>query len=138
MSISLIKIIENMDKTKVIKILAPVDFSFIWYIKFRDAYIDEVTSGTKFIIDFVNTTTLSISALGMILLLKDHTDLIKGELILINPNFKQPFNLLTISNFNKKLKIIFDGEPEITYKHDALILNDFQQPADSSPITPLN
>jgi len=127
MSILLTKNVENMGKKKIIRIIAPVDFSFIWHIKFRETYQNESSSGIKFIIDLVNTTTLSISALGMILLLKDHTDLIKGELTLINPNFKQPFNLLKIANFDMKLRIVFDEEPKITYKHDEQILNNIPQ-----------
>jgi len=108
MSISLTYIIENTDNIKVISIVAPVDFSFIWYQKFRNVYENENNIGTKFIIDFVNTTFLSVSALGMILLLKDHLDLIEGELTLVNPNNKQPFDLLNISNFDRIFNISLD------------------------------
>ncbi len=108
MSISLKYIVENTANIKVIRIVAPVDFSLIWYKKFKDVYINENNIGTKFIIDFVNTTFLSISALGMILLLKDHLDLIQGKLTLVNPKNKQPFDLLNISNFDRVFNISLD------------------------------
>jgi len=99
MSIALTYSVENTDNIKIIKIVAPIDFSFIWYQKFRDVYKNETNIGTKFIIDLVNTTLLSVSALGMILLLKGHLDLLKGELTLVNPK-KQPLDLLNISKFD--------------------------------------
>ncbi len=71
-------------------------------------YSVENTIGTKFIIDFVNTNFLSVSALGMLLLLKDHLDLIEGELTLVNPKNKQPLDLLNISNFDRIFNLSFD------------------------------
>ena len=100
MSIPLTYSVENTDNKKVIKIVAPSDFSFNCYQHFRDAYKNEQNTGTKFVIDFINTTLLSVSALAMILLLKDHVDLLKGELILVNPKNKQPLDLLKISKFD--------------------------------------
>ena len=108
MSISLTYIVENTDNIKVIRIVAPVNFSFIWHQKFRNVYENENDFGTKFIIDFVNTTSLSASALGMILLLKDHLDMIKGDLTLVNLKNKQPLDLLNISNFNRIFNISLD------------------------------
>jgi len=100
MSIALTYSVENTDNIKIIKIVAPIDFSFNCYQHFRDVYKDEQNTGTKFVIDFINTTLLSVSALAMILLLKDHVDLLKGELILVNPKNKQPLDLLNISKFD--------------------------------------
>jgi len=108
MSIPLRHSVENTDNKKVIKIVAPSDFSFNYYQHFRNIYKDEQNIGTKFVIDFINTTLLSVSALAMILLLKDHVNSIKGELILVNLKNKQPLELLKISSFNRRFNILHD------------------------------
>lgn len=110
MSIPLTYTVENTDNIKVIRIVAPIDFSFNWYQKFRDVYKNETNIGTKYIIDLVNTTLLSVSALAMILLLKDHIDSLKGELTLVNPK-KQPLELLNISKFDRIFNTLLDESP---------------------------
>ncbi len=116
MSISLSKIVENTGNIKSIRVIAPVDFSIIWYQKFIDVYKNENNIGTKFIIDLVNTTFLSTSALRMILLLKDHVDFIEGELTFVNPNNEQPFELLQTSTFDLIFDISFDEGCYRNYK----------------------
>lgn len=98
MSTSIIHFIDFIDNTKVVTIIAPVDFSAIWYQKFSHIYINEKVIGSRFIIDFMNTKSFSHSALGMLLLLKDHLNLIEGELTLKNVRFQEPLGLLPTSN----------------------------------------
>ncbi len=108
MYISLKHTVLNIDNFKVVRIMAPADFTFIWYRKFRDLYKNELSIGSKFIIDFTNTTLLSASSLKMILLLKDQVNLIGGEVTLVNLNSKQPIDLLSLYNFNHYFDITFD------------------------------
>lgn len=90
------------------RIHAPEDFSLLWYRKFREVYKIEKNFGTTFIIDFINTAYLSTSALGMILLLKDHVGLIEGQVNLVNPTFKQPYDLLKTTGFDRMFNITFE------------------------------
>jgi len=113
MRIALSYTVLNLNNDKVVRIMAPNDFTFIWYRKFRELYKSELSIGVKFIIDFTNTTLLSASSLRMMLLLKDQVGLIDGELTVVNLNFKQPIDLMSLYNFNHYFDITFDEAIDI-------------------------
>lgn len=132
MSISITHYSEYIDNQKVIRVIAPTDFSFIWYRKFRKLYKHEDKCGTQFIIDFINTQYLSTSALGMLFLLKDHLELIEGKLTFVNVRSKQPLLMFeTTSNENLPCAINDEGfykeHTSDMKKHGSYIINSQNQ-----------
>ena len=59
-------------------------FDFELSRAFRDAYRDNVTQGMTYRIDFRATRIMDSSALGMLLLLKEHAGTYGGEVVLCN------------------------------------------------------
>ncbi|AUM11616.1 STAS domain-containing protein [Ketobacter alkanivorans] len=85
-----------------IKIQGRFDFSA--HQEFRDAY-EKVSDDPKgYIVDMKETTYLDSSALGMLLLLRDHAggDNSSIEIVNCNPDVKK---ILTISNFEQLFTI---------------------------------
>ena len=85
----------------VIKI--PKKFDYDCRQDFRKAYIDLEQSPKIYIIDLEQTTYIDSSALGMLLILKEHAKLHEGQITLKSPG-KNVTELLKLSNFDK----IFD------------------------------
>ena len=79
-------------------------FDFSLHQHFRQAYEGSKAQGTKFRIDLSQTTYMDSSALGMILLLKDHVENIKGEVVISRPNDSVK-KILEIAQFNRLLTI---------------------------------
>lgn len=79
-------------------------FDFNVHQAFREAYKDMQQPGTKYVIDLGGTEYLDSSALGMLLLLRDHAGGEKGDIQIINcrPEVKK---VLTVSNFEKLFSI---------------------------------
>ncbi|MGC1332846.1 STAS domain-containing protein [Pseudomonas sp.] len=79
-------------------------FDFGSHQSFRDAYERGNEKPKAYIIDLKNTTYLDSSALGMLLLLRDHAggDAAKVRLVNSNSDVKK---ILAISNFDKLFKI---------------------------------
>lgn len=85
-----------------IKIQGRFDFSA--HQEFRDAY-EKVSQDPKgYVVDMKETTYLDSSALGMLLLLRDHAggDNSHIEIVNCNPDVKK---ILTISNFEQLFTI---------------------------------
>jgi len=89
-------------KELTIKIQGRFDFSA--HQEFRDAYEKAGDDPTKFTVDMRETTYLDSSALGMLLLLRDHAggDNANIEIVNCNPDVKK---ILTISNFEQLFTI---------------------------------
>lgn len=79
-------------------------FDFSQHQAFRDAYRGLTTAGTHVRLDLSKTSYMDSSALGMILLLKEHTDKHGGKLTLVSPSAAVE-KILTIANFQKLLTI---------------------------------
>ena len=79
------------------------DFDFNLRKPFRDAYINETNNIKEFNINLRNTDYLDSSALGMLLLFKEHADNYSQKIRItnVNPKIKE---LLDLSNFGQ----IFD------------------------------
>jgi anti-anti-sigma factor len=78
-------------------------FDFAAHQGFRSAY-EESTGISRFIVDLQGATYLDSSALGMLLLLRDHAGGERADVRLINCN-DVVRKILAISNFNKLFKI---------------------------------
>lgn len=85
-----------------IKIQGRFDFSA--HQEFRDAYEKAKEDPLAYIVDMKETTYLDSSALGMLLLLRDHAggDSSNIEIVNCNPDVKK---ILTISNFEQLFTI---------------------------------
>jgi anti-anti-sigma factor len=86
-------------------VIAIVDrFDFSLHQQFRDAYCQNNTSDTTYILDLSKTEYMDSSALGMILLLKDHAELYAGQLIISKPNATVN-KILEIAQFHRLMTI---------------------------------
>jgi anti-anti-sigma factor len=86
-----------------IKIKGHFDFSL--HQKFRDAYINSTEQQQTYIINLSETQYMDSSALGMILLLKDHTEKYNGSIVLKQPN-ELISKILEIAQFHRLFSII--------------------------------
>ncbi|UVE16371.1 STAS domain-containing protein [Pseudomonas sp. LS44] len=79
-------------------------FDFGAHQEFRDAYERVSSSPKRYVIDLEGTTYLDSSALGMLLLLRDHAggDHAQIRLVNCNPDVRK---ILAISNFEQLFKI---------------------------------
>ncbi|AYC32530.1 anti-sigma factor antagonist [Pseudomonas cavernae] len=79
-------------------------FDFGAHQEFRDAYERVNLSPKRYVVDLEGTTYLDSSALGMLLLLRDHAggDHAQISLVNCNPNVRK---ILAISNFEQLFKI---------------------------------
>ncbi|MCP5335032.1 MAG: STAS domain-containing protein [Oceanospirillaceae bacterium] len=79
-------------------------FDFSAHQEFRDAYEKGGPGISAFIIDMRDTTYLDSSALGMLLLLRDHAGGDSAKVRIANCN-NDVRKILTISNFEQLFKI---------------------------------
>lgn len=94
--------IDNDHKTVTLVIDGQFDFSL--HQAFRAGYRDIDRPGCQFRIDMSKTSYLDSSALGMILLLKEHAEALGGRVTLVSPSAAVS-KILTIANFHKLLPI---------------------------------
>ncbi len=90
------------NKQMVISINERFDFSS--HQQFRDAYNNERLKGLTYILDLSKTEYMDSSALGMILLLKDHVHLYSGDLIISKPSATVR-KILEIAQFQRLMTI---------------------------------
>ena len=90
------------NKQLIISISERFDFSL--HQKFRDLYNNETTQGLTYILDLSQTEYMDSSALGMILLLKDHVQLHAGQLIISKPS-DTVRKILEIAQFQRLMTI---------------------------------
>ena len=79
-------------------------FDFSLHQMFRDAYVDTTGTGAVFTLDLSQTTYMDSSALGMILLLKDHAEKVSGKVIITNPSASVA-KILEIAQFHRLITI---------------------------------
>lgn len=94
--------IDHGGKELVIKVDGRFDFSA--HQEFRDAYEGISNDVTHYVVDLGNTSYLDSSALGMLLLLRDHAggDEANVKIIKCNDDVRK---ILTISNFEQLFMI---------------------------------
>ncbi|MFW2372967.1 MAG: STAS domain-containing protein [Gammaproteobacteria bacterium] len=90
------------DNTVVIEIAGRFDFSL--HTVFRNAYKDKELDDGVFIVDLEKTEYLDSSALGMLLLLKEHAETMGSGVIIKNPN-QDILDVLNIASFSKLFRI---------------------------------
>lgn len=96
------KVADDSEKTLTIFIEDRFDFSL--HQVFKDAYSDVTSAGSKFILDLSKTDYMDSSALGMILLLKDHAEKVSGSIIIRKPS-DAVAKILEIAQFHRLMTI---------------------------------
>lgn len=79
-------------------------FDFSLHQDFRESYRDVQVNGVRFALDLREANYMDSSALGMILLLKDHAEALGGELVIRRPN-EAIRKILDIAKFNRFVTI---------------------------------
>ncbi len=92
------------EDNKKVTIVITDRFDFSLHQCFKNAYFDCVEQGTCFILELSETGYMDSSALGMILLLKEHVEKISGSLILSKPN-EDVKKILEIAQFHRLMPI---------------------------------
>lgn len=95
---------KSTDSTQVL-ITVSERFDFSQYKLFRESYCECNNSGTQFRLDLSNANYMDSSALGMLLLLKEHADNIKGKIIIERPN-DSINKVLEIAQFHHLMEIV--------------------------------
>lgn len=98
-----ISVVPDSD-SKTTKIMVSNQFDFSLHQTFRDAYRAVSTPGSVFNVDLKQATYMDSSALGMILLLKEHADKLGGKVIISSPN-ESVLKILKIANFDQFVTI---------------------------------
>jgi anti-anti-sigma factor len=92
------------DKNKMIEISIEGRFDFSLHQTFRNAYINCNEKGSTFTLNLSKTTYMDSSALGMILLLKDHAESYSGKIVISKPS-ESVTKILEIAQFHRLLSI---------------------------------
>ena len=92
------------EDNKKVSIVIEGRFDFGLHQKFRTSYSDATQTGTTFYLDLSQATHIDSSALGMILLLKDHVHNIDGEMSIQHPQ-DNVYKILEIAQFHRLFKI---------------------------------
>ncbi|MBL4764146.1 MAG: STAS domain-containing protein [Colwellia sp.] len=87
-----------------INIVVNERFDFSLHQQFRDAYSQCTTKKLNYALDLSQIEYMDSSALGMILLLKDHVDMYEGTLVILNPS-DTVNKILTIAQFHRLMTI---------------------------------
>jgi len=96
------KLVSEDSKSVVIAIEGRFDFSL--HQKFRESYSSDNISGSRFCLELSKATYMDSSALGMILLLKDHAEKLSGEVVVKNPS-ESVKKILEIAQIHKLMTI---------------------------------
>jgi len=96
------KVIAENSRNVSITIEGRFDFSL--HQQFRETYSSCNDSGTQFLLELSKATYMDSSALGMILLLKDHAEKIGGN-VLINRPSEEVNKILEIAQFHRLMTI---------------------------------
>jgi len=94
--------VSSDEKTVTISIDGRFDFSY--QKEFREAYRNNCTSGQLFKVELARTEYMDSSALGMLLLLKEHADSCKGKVLLNKPS-EGIKKILDMANFKRQFDI---------------------------------
>ena len=94
--------VSEQNKQVIISVKQRFDFSL--HQKFRDSYSQYSDRNLNYILDLSGTDYMDSSALGMILLLKDHVDLHGSKLVIRKPS-DTVNKILEIAQFHRLMTI---------------------------------
>ena len=89
---------------KTVTIAVSGKFDFQLYDEFRSSYVDTQGAGIQYMVDLSGTDYLDSSALGMLLLLREHAGGEGSKIDIVNasPDVKK---ILDVANFGKLFEI---------------------------------
>jgi len=92
------------DEGNKVTIAVAGKFDFQLYDEFRASYADTAGSGVEYVVDLANTEYLDSSALGMLLLLREHAggETSSIEITQATPEVRK---ILDVANFGKLFKL---------------------------------
>ena len=93
-------VVGTSDDGKVMTIVINGRFDFSLHGEFRKAYKDCGVNAGQYVVDLKNTDYLDSSALGMLLLLKEHADTSSSKIKIVNVNHEIR-DILNIASFDK-------------------------------------
>lgn len=96
--------VQSNSEAKKVTINISQQFDYSLHQSFRDAYRNTNQAGTTFTLNLSQATYMDSSALGMILLLKEHAEKIGGRVVIEKPN-ESVRKILTIANFDQFVTI---------------------------------
>jgi len=95
----------HFDETeRVLTIAVNGRFDFNLHRQFREAYKNRVGDGTRYVVDLQGTDYMDSSALGMLLLLREHAGGDKAGIRIVHCN-SEIGKILSISNFHRLFDI---------------------------------
>jgi anti-anti-sigma factor len=94
--------VSNNGRSVAIKITGRFDFQC--HRDFRDAYAKHAGKPCDYVVDLSGTDYMDSSALGMLLLLREHAGGDRATVVISQPN-PTINKILTIANFHKMFKI---------------------------------
>ena len=92
------------DDNKRVELKLSGRFDFSIHNEFRKAYKDISVTGAVYQVDLSETEYLDSSALGMLLLLKEHAETDSSEVKILNAN-DEVREILTIASFDKLFSV---------------------------------
>ncbi len=92
------------DNGKQVTISVSGKFDFQLYDEFRSSYVETLGAGVKYVVDLAGTDYLDSSALGMLLLLREHAGG-EGSKIEISNSSADVKKILDVANFGKLFEI---------------------------------
>jgi anti-anti-sigma factor len=92
------------DNKKNVEISIDGRFDFSLHQHFRDSYVNCKEKGQVFTLNLATTSYMDSSALGMILLLKDHAESYSGKVVICKPS-ESVNKILEIAQFHRLLTI---------------------------------
>jgi anti-anti-sigma factor len=92
------------DGGKKVVIAVSGKFDFQLYDEFRSSYVDTQGAGVQYVVDLAGTDYLDSSALGMLLLLREHAGG-EGSKIEITNSSSDVKKILDVANFGKLFSI---------------------------------
>ncbi len=98
-------ITSNFDESQnTLRISIEDQFDFSKHQDFKDSYSTLSDKGTNFVIDLSKTSYMDSSALGMILLLREHANTHEGSVVITQPT-DSVYKVLEIAQFQKLIDI---------------------------------
>ncbi len=92
------------DDGKMVTIAVAGKFDFQLYDEFRSAYVETQGNGIQYVVDLAGTDYLDSSALGMLLLLREHAGGEGSRIDITNPS-SDVKKILDVANFGKLFEI---------------------------------
>ena len=97
--------IENAQNGGVVTIKVSDKFDFSLHRTFREAYKNCSTQGVKFEVDLSKADYMDSSALGMLLLLREHVEGLNGNVSIVHPS-ESVKKVLTVASFDRLFSIV--------------------------------